>query len=141
MTKAIKEIAIMLLVCLVTMLILAIALYKYIPNKKNVPEINKYVASEQVKDLLEDDIDTRSDNKKVLLTYEETTSRDLRGYQTTNDYVPGKTNPFATYSRNVEGEPENTSTTSSETRESKISEQTEKVDSSTPSVYENTGTK
>ena len=71
MTKAIKEIAIMLLVCLVTMLILAIALYKYIPNKKNVPEINKYVASEQVKDLLEDDIDTRSDNKKVLLTYEE----------------------------------------------------------------------
>ena len=141
MTKAIKEIAIMLLVCLVTMLILAIALYKYIPNKKNVPEINKYVASEQVKDLLEDDIDTRSDNKKVLLTYEETTSRDLRGYQTTNDYVPGKTNPFATYSRTVEGEPENTSTTSSETRESKISEQTEKVDSSTPSVYENTGTK
>ena len=53
MTKAIKEIIIMLLICLIAMLGLAIALYQYIPSKKNVPEIVQYQVSEQVQDLLE----------------------------------------------------------------------------------------
>ena len=57
MTKAIKEIIIMLLICLIAMLGLAIGLYQYIPSKKNVPEIVQYEASEQVQDLLEDNID------------------------------------------------------------------------------------
>ena len=64
MTKAIKEIIIMLLVCLVTMLILAIALYQYIPSRKEVPEVERYVASEEVQDLLDDNVEQRLDDQK-----------------------------------------------------------------------------
>ena len=102
MAKIIKEIIIMLLVCLITMLLLAIALYQYIPNRKIVPEIVKYSATEEVKDLLDDNINAKEE-ESVLLTYE-VTSSDLNNYQITNDYVPGKSNPFATYSASENGE-------------------------------------
>ena len=84
MTKVIKEIIIMLLVCLVAMLVLAIALYQYIPGKKVVPVISKYQASEQVQDLLEDNIDQKNDKDRVILTYE-VTKGELSEYQVTND--------------------------------------------------------
>lgn len=103
MVKAVKEIIIMLLVVLITMLVLAIALYQYIPSRKEVPEIEKYVASEEVQDLLEDNVEQRADNEKkdaVLVL----TSNDLTNYQKTYDYVPGKANPFAVYTPSVEGE-------------------------------------
>ncbi len=87
MAKVIKEIIIMLVICLLTMLVLAIALYRYIPNRKAVPEVVTYTASEDVQDLLEDNIDTKSDQDNVILTYEVTAS-DLSGYQSTNTYVP-----------------------------------------------------
>lgn len=100
MAKVIKEIIIMLVICLLTMLVLAIALYRYIPNRKAVPEVVTYTASEDVQDLLEDNIDTKSDQDNVILTYEVTAS-DLSGYQSTNTYVPGKSNPFAPVSSSV----------------------------------------
>ena len=140
MTKAVKEIIIMLLVCLITMLVLAVALYKFLPNKKSVPEIATYEVSEQVQDLLEDNIDQKSDEDRVILTYE-VTSSDLSGYQVTNDYVPGKSNPFAEASKSVD--PEEADTTNSGTGESGTSSN-EKASQSTvtpsnPSVYEGTG--
>lgn len=140
MTKAIKEIIIMLLVCFITMLVLAIALYKFLPNKKSVPEITTYEVSEQVQDLLEDNIDQKSAEERVLLTYE-VTSSDLSGYQVTNDYVPGKSNPFAEASKSVN--PEETDTTNYETGEEGSSsnerENQSKVNPSNPSVYEGSG--
>ena len=39
MAKIIKEIIIMLLTCLAGMLLFAVILYEYIPNRKVVPEI------------------------------------------------------------------------------------------------------
>ena len=105
-TKTVKEIIIMLLVCLITMLVLAIVLYQYIPSKKVVPDVAHYTASETVKDLLEDDIDERDKSDKVILTYE-VTSSDLRNYQTTKDYVPGKSNPFASYTETTTEEEAN----------------------------------
>ena len=138
MAKIIKEIIIMLLVCLATMLIFAIALYKYIPSKKIVPEIATYVATDEVKDLLADNIDSKSEDEDVKVVYE-VTSSDLAGYQTTNAYVPGKANPFSTYVENPEGEPEDPSTTPS--GNSGTSTNTEPT-KTMPSVYsENTGTK
>lgn len=108
MIKAIKEIITMLLVCLVTMLILAIALYQYIPSRKVVPEVIKYTASEDVKDLLEDNIDTKAkeEENKAVLTL---TSSDLNNYRKSYDYVPGKSNPFALYTPTITGDPEDTS--------------------------------
>ena len=110
MTKIIKEIIIILLICLATMLALAIALYQYIPNRKVVPEITQYKASEETQELLEDDIDTRTgknDDNKAVLTL---TSTDLNNYRKSYDYVPGKSNPFATYTKTIEGDPEQNQT-------------------------------
>ena len=153
MTRAIKEIIIMLLICLVAMLGLAIALYRYIPSKKAVPEIAKYTVSEQVQDLLEDNIDSKSDKDRVILTYEVTKS-ELTGYQKTNDYIPGKSNPFGNVEKTITEEDEtstgdnnsgnnnnnndNNSDTSTDKKEEK---QEQKVEPSNPSVYEEKGTK
>lgn len=100
MKKIIKEIAIMLGVILIGMLGLSIAFYRFIPSRKNVPEITTYVATDIVKDLLEDNIDTKSENKSPVLTYE-VTSSELSLYQKANEYVPGKANPFAIYAPTV----------------------------------------
>ncbi len=143
MTKAIKEIIIMLLICLIAMLGLAIALYKYIPSKKNVPEIAKYEVSEQVQDLLEDNIDKRSDQDRVILTYE-VTKGELSGYQTTNDYIPGKSNPFGEVSKTIvedDGTPvENNDSENNNTQNNEESKEP-KVTPSNPSIYEDKSTK
>ncbi|HCC03272.1 MAG TPA: hypothetical protein DEP51_00175 [Clostridiales bacterium] len=143
MTKAIKEIIIMLLICLIAMLGLAIALYKYIPSKKNVPEIAKYEVSEQVQDLLEDNIDKRSDQDRVILTYE-VTKGELSGYQTTNDYIPGKSNPFGEVSKTiVEDDGTTVENNDSENNNSQNNEESKepKVNPSNPSIYEDKSTK
>ena len=145
MTKAIKEIIIMLLICLIAMLGLAIALYQYIPSKKNVPELVQYQVSEQVQDLLEDNIDQKDDKDRVILTYE-VTKGELSGYQTTNNYIPGKSNPFGDVSKTITEEENETYTDNSDIEdEEKASEPKEKnqtrVEPSNPSVYEEKGNK
>ena len=143
MTKAIKEIILMLLICLIAMIGLAISLYKYIPSKKNVPEIAKYEVSEQVQDLLEDNIDKRSDQDRVILTYE-VTKGELSGYQTTNDYIPGKSNPFGEVSKTIvedDGTPvENNDSENNNTQNNEEGKES-KVTPSNPSIYEDKSTK
>ena len=99
MSKVFKEIMIMLLTCLVGILLFAVIFYEYIPNRKVVPEVTQYAASEQVKEAMADDIDQRND--QVVLTYK-VTSSDLTNYKVTKDYVPGKANPFAVVSQDAE---------------------------------------
>lgn len=143
MAKVIKEIIIMLLICLVTMLVLAIALYKYIPNRKVVPEVVSYTASEEVKDLLADNIDTKSDKDNVILTYEVTAS-DLNGYQSTNIYVPGKSNPFAAASKSTttDGGNDNSPSVDNDGNSGTTNQNPNNSSSSTaPSIYNNNGTK
>lgn len=95
--KVVKEIIILLLVCLVTMLLLAVVFYNYLPARKIVPEVVTYKASDTVTELLADNID--STDNDVLLTYEggeyEVTKSDLKNYENIKKYVPGKSNPFA----------------------------------------------
>ena len=142
MTKVIKEIIIMLLICLVTMLVLAIALYKYIPNRKVVPEVVSYTASDEVKDLLADNIDTKSDKDNVILTYEVTAS-DLNGYQSTNIYVPGKSNPFAAASKSTstDGGRDGIQSEDNGNSGSQNSNPNQSTNSTAPSIYNNSGTK
>ena len=146
MTKVIKEIIIMLLICLLTMLVLAIALYKYIPNRKIVPEVVKYTASEEVQDLLEDNIDSKSDTDNIILTYEVTKS-DLSGYQSANTYVPGKSNPFAAVSSsstddNTNGsENSNSGNDNNNVKNNEQENPNESNESTAPAVYQNNGTK
>lgn len=95
--KVVKEFIILLLVCLITMLLLAVIFYNYLPARKIIPEVATYKASDTVTELLADNIDN-TDND-VLLTYEggeyEVTKSDLKNYESVKKYVPGKSNPFA----------------------------------------------
>lgn len=91
MAKVIKEIIIMLLTCLAGMLLFAVIFYEFIPNRKVVPEVAQYNASEKIKELKADDIDKK--NETIIKTFE-VTSSDLTNYKIANDYVPGKADPF-----------------------------------------------
>lgn len=110
MLKAIKEIIIMLLVCLVGILLFAVVFYEYIPARKIVAEVSTYTTSEEVEELLADDID--SQDSDVILTFQEgnyeVTSSDLNGYEATDDYVPGKANPFAAVADDVDDDASDT---------------------------------
>lgn len=117
MTKVIKEIIIMLLVSLITMLAFAIILYEYIPNRKVVAEVSEYSTAPETETLLADNID--SNENEVVLTYE-VSSKDLSTYQVTNEYVPGKANPFESY--NKEEKPDSTAKDNSTTEENKTNE-------------------
>ena len=139
MAKVIKEIVIMLLICLVTMLVLAIVLYKYIPNRKVVPEVVTYTASEDVQDLLEDNVDSNSSGEdNVILTYE-VTATDLKGYQSTNTYVPGKSNPFAAASSSVSTD--DSSSSDNNTSDKGQTNPNTSNESTVPNIYKNNGTK
>lgn len=74
MEKIIKKIIRILSICLITILFFAILLYKYIPSKKDIPEIKTYTATEDVQDLLENQTDINSNENNVILTYEVTDS-------------------------------------------------------------------
>ena len=100
MAKIIKEIIIMLLVCLVGMLLFAIIFYEYIPNRKVVPEVTLYSAPEKIKQMMADDIDKR--NEQIIKTFQ-VTSSDLTNYKITNDYVAGKSDPFAATKHSPDG--------------------------------------
>lgn len=94
MSNAIKEIIILLLVILIVMLSLAIIMYTYLPNKKDIATIEEYVTSEEIQDSLSDNIDSKADSEnKILYTYE-VSAGDLNYYQQTDDYIPMKLNPY-----------------------------------------------
>ena len=99
MGKVLKEIILMLLVCLLGMLLFAVLFYKYIPNRKVIPEVKNYSSSAQIQEQLADDVDQRND--KIIKTYE-VTSSDLSNYKSSQEYVPGKANPFASVTQNPE---------------------------------------
>lgn len=95
----IKEIIIMLLLCLAIILILGVILYEYVPSNKILPEEVSYVTPQNIKEELKNS-DSIEENK-VILTYEIDES-DLTNYQKIKDYKPGKVNPFSTYEEKTE---------------------------------------
>ena len=101
MAKIIKEIIIMLLTSLAGMLLFAVILYEYIPNRKVVPEVAQYNASDKIKELKADDIDKR--NETIVKTFS-VTSSDLNNYKIANDYVAGKSNPFGSGKSNPDSD-------------------------------------
>ena len=95
----IKEIIIMLLLCLAIILILGVILYEYVPSNKILPEEVSYVTPQNIKEELQNSDSIEED--KVILTYEIDES-DLTNYQKIKDYKPGKVNPFSTYEEKTE---------------------------------------
>lgn len=109
MTKDIlKEIIIILLLCLAIILILGVLLYKYVPISKTIPNEVAYITPEEVEKQL---LDTRSlDEGEIVMTYE-INSDDLTNYTKIHDYNPGKANPFSSYETSSSTESGSTSST------------------------------
>ena len=96
MTKTIiRETIIALLVCLAVLLLLSVLLYNYIPANKVVPETVEYTPSKEIQTQLNAAVEDNS--QEILMTYE-ITANDLANYERTNEYNPGKSNPFAAVS-------------------------------------------
>ena len=94
----IRETIIALLVCLAVLLILSVALYNYIPANKVVPETVEYTPSKEIQNQLNAAVEDNSD--EIIMTYE-ITAQDLENYERSNEYNPGKANPFAPVSETV----------------------------------------
>lgn len=88
----IKELIIVLLLCLAIILILGILLYEYVPISKTIPNEVAYSTPSEVKEELNSDSEV--DNSKIIMTYE-VNQEDLNDYKRVQDYKPGKANPFA----------------------------------------------
>ena len=104
----VKEIIIILLLCLAIILILGILLYEYAPMSKTVPNPVSYTTPEEVQQELSSSSDV--DDSQIIMTYE-VDSTDLRNYERINDYQPGKANPFSSYETSGENTTSNGSST------------------------------
>ena len=111
--NVIKEIIIILLLCLAIILILGILLYEYVPMTKTIPNPVSYTVPEEV----ETEIQDTSDD--VLLSFnndsEGIDSTELNNYERINNYQPGKANPFSSYEDTTSTSGENTTTGNSST--------------------------
>ena len=91
-----REIIIFLLWTLAVILILGVVLYKYVPTNKIIPETISYTTPENVKTALQSEEVTNSEESQEPITFEsKIDSTDLSNYKKTQEYVPGKKNPFA----------------------------------------------
>lgn len=95
MAKAIiRELIIVLLLCLAIILVLGILLYEYVPMSKTIPNQVAYTTPEDVKEELLSSSEV--DESQIVMTYE-INSDDLNNYKKIQDYNPGKANPFSSY--------------------------------------------
>ena len=95
MKAIIKEIFIILLLCIAICLIFGIVFYEYIPNNKVVPsKVEAYITSNTIKEEINQEI---VNYPKQNYTYEITNS-DLTLYKKLESYDQGKANPFSAYS-------------------------------------------
>ena len=87
-----KEICIMLLLCVAIVLILGVLFYDYIPTNKAIPnKLVAYETPENVQTEIEEEI-IEMDKESVTYTI---TGADLNLYKQTNSYVSGKPDPFS----------------------------------------------
>ena len=111
--NVIKEIIIILLLCLAIILVLGILLYEYVPMTKTIPNPVSYTVPEGVEQELQDTSDD------VLMSFnnqsEEIDSADLNNYERINNYQPGKANPFSPYEQQTSTSGENTTQGNSST--------------------------
>ena len=139
--KVIKEIIIMLLLCLAIILILGVLLYEYVPSNKIIPDEVSYTTPEAVQEELSKSEDV--DNDEVILTYS-VDSTDLDNYERINTYVPGKVNPFSPYNEtSTSGEDTTQSGSSNGSTSSGSSTGTDNTTSGSggSAYYPDTGTK
>ncbi len=111
--KVVKELIIVLLLCLAIILLLGILLYEYVPITKTIPNAVSYTTPEDVKQELADS--QAIDESQIIMTYE-VNSTDLNNYAKIQDYKPGKANPFSSYETTQTTETNGTNTTTGSTQ-------------------------
>ena len=140
--KFIKEMMIMLLICLAIILILGVLLYEYVPSNKIIPEEVSYTTPTAVQEELSKGENVEND--EIILTYS-VDSTDLDNYERINTYVPGKPNPFSPYDETVEEEniiqSGDTSNTDNNTISESSTEKNNTIHSKNSVYYPDTGTK
>jgi predicted PurR-regulated permease PerM len=124
----IRETIVALLVCLAVLLILSIVFYNYIPANKVIPEAIEYTPSNDIQTQLSSAVEDNSN--EILMTYE-ITAQDLENYEKTNDYNPGKANPFSAVTEETTSK--ETSSGSSSSSGNTISSSSDSNNSSTSS--------
>lgn len=98
MKSVLKEILIILLLCITICLVFGVVFYDYIPTNKVVPStVEAYTTSNIIKDEISQEI---VEYPKQNITLEITDS-DLTLYKQEHSYDSGKANPFATSSENA----------------------------------------
>lgn len=87
-----KEICIMLLLCVAIVLVLGVIFYDYIPTNKAIPnKLATYTTPENIQNEIDKEI---VEMEKESVTYT-ITGADLNLYKQTNSYVSGKPDPFS----------------------------------------------
>ncbi|MCF0124529.1 MAG: hypothetical protein HUJ68_02025 [Clostridia bacterium] len=148
--SVLEEIIIALLLCLVIIVVLGILLYEYVPISKTIATPVQYSMSAEIRDQLAQS--EEADDSQVVLTYEVNAS-DLTNYKRTQNYQPGKANPFGpvlveqedsedgnTNTGSTNGKP-SSSSNSSGTNDSNSNNDGTSNSSSGGKFFQNTGTK
>lgn len=90
--SVLREICIILLLCVAIVLILGVVFYDYIPSNKAVPnKLEAYTTPENIQQEIDEKV---IEAEKESVTYTITGS-DLNLYKQTNSYVSGKPDPFS----------------------------------------------
>lgn len=138
--SVIKEIFIMILLCIAIVLILGILFYDYIPTNQMIPTKEAYVTPNDVKEEINEQI---TEIEKTEISYE-ITDADLNIYKQSSSYKPGKKDPFSLTetSENISGN-ENTNSDDNKNDEQKNDTTvSNKVDpNSTGTFFNDTGIK
>ena len=126
--NVIKEIIIVLLLALAIILILGVLLYEFVPANKIIPETISYTTPANVQTELQ--TDEKIDESEVVVTYR-IDSTDLNNYKKTQEYVPGKKNPFESINTTTETTDNNGSTSNTQTNSNSTSESTTNTNTTT----------
>ena len=138
MTKSVlKELIIVLLLCLAIILVLGILLYEYVPMSKTIPNQVAYTTPEEVKEELLSS--GQVDESEIVMTYE-INSDDLNNYKRIQDYKPGKANPFSSYETQVPTENAESANTSTGQANSGANSSSSNSSSSNGTIKENNQT-
>ena len=95
--SVIKEILIMLLLCIAIVLIFGLLFYDYIPTNKMIPAKEAYITPNEVKEEINETI---TELEKTEISYE-ITDADLNIYKQSSSYKTGKKDPFSLYVENT----------------------------------------
>lgn len=113
-TEIIKDLIISILLIICIIIILSLIFYDKIALTRVIPEVDEYFLTEEMQQEIEDS--NLEESQEVIVNYY-IDAADLRKYEKANEYVKGKSNPFAVtsdYDGNIENNNNNNNNTSSD---------------------------